>query len=356
MTAESGSSASDGSDHIFGDRGALDTHAGLGDYGSLSDASPLVNDKDITVVEDATDGVIIDVLNDQVDTGLRVVQVNGADLAIGAPLRVEHGFVQLRDDGDLLFTADEHFHGTINFAYTVSNEDDQLATASVAINVTPVEDDPMPVDLAFDQASEHTSLADASAVAYNGHDGVSGPDPGPGLGDADGSSHESTSETERDHAGDTGGEGNRPPPGCRGGAPGAARGRPAVHRAKPQPAGDVADEHGHGRYDALADDDAHATDGTGSQAPLAAMEDAGDTIAFARRYESGYRPESVERQWLQLDLDANRGAGDAAGTDAGYGQDGDHGGPKTRQRYLCLPRGLRQRCGRPRSPRARSRY
>ena len=82
---------SDGSDHIFGDRGALDTHAGLGDYGSLSDASPLVNDKDITVVEDATDGVIIDVLNDQVDTGLRVVQVNGADLAIGAPLRVEHG-------------------------------------------------------------------------------------------------------------------------------------------------------------------------------------------------------------------------------------------------------------------------
>ena len=67
------------------------------------------------------------------------------------------GFVQLRDDGDLLFTADEHFHGTINFAYTVSNDDDQLATASVAINVTPVEDDPMPVDLAFDQASEHTS-------------------------------------------------------------------------------------------------------------------------------------------------------------------------------------------------------
>ena len=337
--SQSGSSASDGSDHIFGDRGALDTHAGLGDYGSLSDASPLVNDKDITVVEDATDGVIIDVLNDQVDTGLRVVQVNGADLAIGAPLRVEHGFVQLRDDGDLLFTADEHFHGTINFAYTVSNEDDQLATASVAINVTPVEDDPMPVDLAFDQASEHTSLADASAVAYNGHDGGSGPDPGPGLGDADGSSHESKSGNERDHAGDTGGEGNRHAAAPDGeghgegdeaehqGAQGAAQGG-VQGSDQQQPAGDVADEHGHGRYDALAGDDAHATDGPGSQAPLAAMEDAGDTIAFARRYESGYRPESVERQWLQLDLDANRGAGDAAGTDAGYGQDGDHGGPR----------------------------
>jgi len=326
--SQSGSSASDGSDHIFGDRGALDTHAGLGDYGSLSDASPLANDKDVTVVEDATDGVIIDVLNDQVDTGLRVVQVNGADLAIGAPLRVEHGFVQLRDDGDLLFTADEHFHGTVNFEYTVSNEDDQLATASVAVNVTPVEDDPMPVDLAFDQASEHTSLADASAIAYNGHDGGSGPDPGPGLGDADGSSHDGTSEADQDRAADTGGEGDRAEA-----APdrdGHGEGDEAEHQGaqqgpdQQQPVGGEADEHGH----ALAGDDAHERDGPGSQAPLASMEDAGDTIAFARRYESGYRPESVERQWLQLDLDANRGAGDAAGTDAGYGQDGDQGAPR----------------------------
>jgi len=319
--SQSGSSASDGSDHIFGDRGALDTHAGLGDYGSLSDASPLVNDKDITVVEDATDGVIIDVLNDQVDTGLRVVQVNGADLAIGAPLRVENGFVQLRDDGDLLFTADEHFHGTINFAYTVSNEDDQLATASVAINVTPVEDDPMPVDLAFDQASEHTSLADASAIAYNGHDGGSAPVPGPGLGDADGSSHDGTSEADPDRAADTGGEGDQ-----------AEVEQHGAQGADHQPQGVAhAYAYGHDRHEtaslaAGAAEDGH--DGTGSQAPLASMEDAGDTIAFARRYESGYRPESVERQWLQLDLDANRGAGDAAGTDAGDGQDGDHGAPR----------------------------
>jgi Bacterial Ig domain len=314
--SQSGSSASDGSDHIFGDRGALDTHAGLGDYGSLSDASPLANNKDVTVVEDATDGVIIDVLNEQVDTGLRVVQVNGADLAIGAPLRVEHGFVQLRDDGDLLFTADEHFHGTINFEYTVSNEDDQHATASVAVNVTPVEDDPMPVDLAFDQASEHTSLADASAIAYNGHDGGSAPDPGPGLGDADGSSQEGTSEADRDHAGDNGGEGD--------GAEAEQHGAQGVDH---QPQGEAhAYAYGHDRHEAasLAASDAEdGHDGTGSQAPLASMEDAGDTIAFAARYESSYRPGSVERQWLQLDLDAIGSAGDAAGTDAGYGQGGD---------------------------------
>jgi len=327
--SQSGSSASDGSDHIFGDRGALDTHAGLGDYGSLSDASPLANDKDITIVEDATDGVIIDVLNDQADSNLRVVQVNGADLAIGAPLRVEHGFVQLRNDGDLLFTADEHFHGTVNFEYTVSNEDDQLATASVAINVTPVEDDPMPVDLAFDQASEHTSLADASAVAYNGYDGGPGPDPGPGQGDADGSSQQGKSEDSQDHAGATGGEGNRHETAHD--RDGHDEGDEAEHQGaqgpdQQQPAGDEAGEHG--RHDALAAEAAHGTDGPGSQAPLAATEDAGDTIAFAARYENGYRPGSVERQWLQLDLDANRGAGDATGADAGHGQDGDHGGPR----------------------------
>jgi len=323
-----GSSGSDGSDHIFGDRGVLDTHAGLGDYGSLSDASPLANDKDITVVEDATDGVIIDVLNDQVDTGLRVVQVNGADLAIGAPLRVEHGFVQLRDDGDLLFTADEHFHGTVNFAYTVSNEDDQLATASVAINVTPVEDDPMPVDLAFDHDSAHASLTDASAVAYDGHDGAQGSNSGQGDGDA--SSHQGNAEDGQEHAGNTSGEGGRREVAHDGDGHGnedetehqGVQGpdhQPQDH----QPQGEAhAYADGHDGHEAASlatgdSDDAH--DGSDAAAPLASIEDNGDTIAFAARYENGYRPGSVERQWLQLDLDANRG--DAGGHDGGYGQD-----------------------------------
>jgi Bacterial Ig domain len=316
------SSTSDGSDHIFADRGALDSYAGLGDYASLSDASPLANDKDITVVEDATDGVIIDVLNDQTDTGLRVVQVNGADLAIGAPLRVEHGFVQLRDDGDLLFTADEHFHGTINFEYTVSNEDDQFATASVAINVTPVEDDPMPVDLAFDHSGEHTTpLTDASAVAAaDGHDGTQGSDPGPGQGDADASAHAGKAEDGQDHAGGQDQAGDNLEAHDREGH-GDGEEEAEHHGGQgpepAQPAGGEADEHDDGRHDALAAGDGHDA----GQAPVAAMEDAGDTLAFAARYESAYRPGSVERQWLQLDLDANRGPGEATGGDAGYGQD-----------------------------------
>ena len=320
-----GSTGSDGSDHIFADRGALDTYAGLGDYGSLSDASPLANNKDITVAEDATDGVIIDVLNDQVDTGLRVVQVNGADLAIGAPLRVENGFVQLRDDGDLLFTADEHFHGTVSFAYTVSNEDDQLATASVAINVTPVEDDPMPVDLAFDHDSEHAGVTDASAVAYDGHDGAQGSNSGPGDGDA--SSQQSTTEAGQEQASDTSGDGKRTEPAHD--HDGQGEDDEAEHQGaqgpdhQPQdhePQG-VAHAYGHDRHEAAnlaAGDTDDGHDGSDAPAPVTAMEDRGDTIAFAARYENGYRPGSVERQWLQLDLDANRG--DAGGQD-GYGQD-----------------------------------
>ena len=94
--------------------------------------------------------MIIDVLDDQADGGLRVGKSNGADLAIGAPLRVEHGFVQLRGDGDLLFTADEHSTAP-SISHTPSPTKMILATGSVAVNVTPTKTDPMPVDLAFDQ-------------------------------------------------------------------------------------------------------------------------------------------------------------------------------------------------------------
>jgi hypothetical protein len=256
--SQSGASGSEASDHLFGDRGTLD--AGLGDYGSLSSGSSLVNDKDITVVEDATDGVIIDVLNDQADGGLRVVQVNGADLVIGAPLRIEHGFVQLRDDGDLLFTADEDFNGTVSFEYTVSTEDDQLATASVAINVTPVEDDPMPVDLALEQGS----LSAASAVAFDGHD-------------ADGAHSTASDSLSQDDG--TQGDGGEQADESRSGA------------TEYQQAGGETGE------------DAHAE----QQASLSG--DAADTITLAPRYENAYRPGSIERQWLELTVDSRQAAG-----------------------------------------------
>jgi Bacterial Ig domain len=265
--SQSGTSGSEVSDHLFGDRSTLD--AGLGDYGSLSSGSPLANDKDITMVEDATDGVIIDVLNDQADGGLRVVQVNGADLAIGAPLRIEHGFVQLRDDGDLLFTADEHFNGTVSFEYTVSTGDDQLATASVAINVTPVEDDPMPVDLALDHSGEQSSLPDASTVAYDGHD--------------DGGSHSTATDTSG-HADET--------PGYDGAQ---ARDASGSGETELQQASGETGEAGHGEQEA-------SLSGGGA-----------DTITLAPRYENAYRPGSIERQWLELNEAAG---GHAAG--AGY--------------------------------------
>jgi len=312
---------SDGSDHIFADRGSLDSYAGLGDYGSLSLASPLASDKDITVAEDATDGVIIDVLDDsQADGGLRVVQVNGADIAIGAPLRVEHGFVQLRDDGDLLFTADEHFNGTVNFDYTVSSLDDQLATASVAINVTPVEDDPMPVDLALDQAHDSTLPADTTIAALAGANDNSG------HGTAD--STQAPNDT-ADHAA-TGqiGQATEPVSGGHGGAqdttaaaPGGAGPGPDGGQAQvqdgagqlntgpgsqPQPTatGDAGKD---GQpQDTTTADAGHGPEATAAAgdstetAALSAFGEAPDTIALAPRYEQG----NVERQWLQLDASA----------------------------------------------------
>src|SRR5262249_40118220 len=66
------------------------------------------------------------------------------------------------------------FNGTVNFDCTVSSLDDQLATASVAINVTPVEDDPMPVDLALDQAHDSALPADTTIAALAGANDNSG--------------------------------------------------------------------------------------------------------------------------------------------------------------------------------------
>jgi hypothetical protein len=269
-SGSSGSSGSASNDVIFGNRGTLDTHAGLGDYGSLSSASPLANDKDITVVEDATDGVIIDVVNDQ-DGGLRVVQVNGADLAMGAPLRIEHGFVQLRDDGDLLFTADENFHGTVNFAYTVSTEDDQLATASVVINVTPHEDDPMPVDLALDQASEPQSTIETSGPPPEQHnDATADASSGPGS-----PGHSSTSDGAQHTASDD---------------------SSGQNEAAPQPA--TATSTGSG-------DGSESTPRQPLEASLAGLDDPSDTITLAPRYENS--GDKVERQWLQLDYNPDSG-------------------------------------------------
>ena len=277
--SQSGGTGSDASTHLFGDGGSLD--AGLGDYGSLASASTLINDKDITVVEDATDGVIIDVLNDQADSSLRVVQVNGADLAIGAPLRIEHGFVQLRDDGDLLFTADEHFHGTVSFEYTVSTEDDQLATASVAINVTPVEDDPMPVDLALDHSGGESGHTDASVMPNDRHD------------DGSGSGHDARGEY--------------------GEQPQTSGGEGSSQHAEQDGSGSGESEHQQASGE--SHEDGHAE----TAANLSG--DAADTIAFARRYESGYQPGSVERQWLELQ-DPNHGSSSAGGDGHAADQDG----------------------------------
>ena len=89
-------------------------------------------------------------------------------------------------------------------------------------------------------------------------------------------------------------------------ATGPRREHHGAQGADHQPQGEAhAYAYGHDRHEAasLAAGDAEdGHDGTGSQAPLASMEDAGDTIAFARRYESGYRPESVGAAMAAIDL------------------------------------------------------
>ncbi|MFG1411773.1 Ig-like domain-containing protein [Xanthobacter sp. VTT E-85241] len=56
---------------------------------------------------------------------------------------VDHGTVQINSDGGLKFTPDSDFTGTTSFTYTVSDERGGAQTATVTVNVLPVNDAPV---------------------------------------------------------------------------------------------------------------------------------------------------------------------------------------------------------------------
>jgi Ca2+-binding RTX toxin-like protein len=131
---------------------------------------PAAAQNEVTVREDATDGVVIDVLGNDTGAGLRVAQINSTDVAVGVPLQVDDGFVQLRADGKLLFTANADFSGTAEFAYTVADDDGDGASAKVTVHVTPVDDAPTAISLS------NLSVAENEAGAVVGTVSVLDPD------------------------------------------------------------------------------------------------------------------------------------------------------------------------------------
>ena len=123
-------------------------------------APPIAVGNEVTASEsDAEGGVIINVLANDTGADLRVAQINGVTITTQSPVQIASGFVQLREDGQLLFTANLNFSGVAAFAYTIANTAGLLATASVTVNVTPVNDAPTAVALSNLHVDEHVAGA-----------------------------------------------------------------------------------------------------------------------------------------------------------------------------------------------------
>ncbi|MDH6593098.1 hypothetical protein M2165_002987 [Variovorax sp. TBS-050B] len=108
------------------------------------------------------------------DTGRRVTAINGTAVTAGTPVAVSNGMVTLQADGTLRFVPTADFHGALSFSYTVSaggvNE-----TADVTVEVTPVNDAPVPRNpdtpppgQIFDPATGHYTATTQEDTAFAG--------------------------------------------------------------------------------------------------------------------------------------------------------------------------------------------
>ena len=147
----------------------------------------------------------------------------------------------------------------------------------------------MPVDLAFDQGPGTSGTSEASLLAPPDHQGPADqPPPADNPAPAN------------DQAVDNSGPGSQH-------TDAAQPGNVAAEATHEVGAADQHEADGHDASQGSGEDGAATT-----QASSSGMDEANDTLTFTARYEYGYRPGSVERQWLQLDYNANRdSSGDA---------------------------------------------
>ncbi|RPE71493.1 Ca2+-binding RTX toxin-like protein [Pacificibacter maritimus] len=127
--------------------GGTDTGTVNVDVTPVNDAPDAVNDE-ITTDEDTA--VTIDVLDNDTD-------VDGDTLTItGATVPAEQGTVEIVDN-ELVFTPADDFNGEATISYAIEDGNGGTDTATVTVNVTPVNDDPVAVDDAF-ETDEDTAV------------------------------------------------------------------------------------------------------------------------------------------------------------------------------------------------------
>ncbi len=92
--------------------------------------------------------------------------VDGDALSVTSVSNATHGTVSMDDDGNITFEPEDGFSGAATFEYTISDGHGGTDTATVTLNITPVNDAPV-IDL--NDTGQHLDLnaADADSWSYN---------------------------------------------------------------------------------------------------------------------------------------------------------------------------------------------
>ena len=73
--------------------------------------------------------------DNDVDSELSVIGIDGGPIAVGETVAVAHGSVTLNEDGALTFAPASDFNGETGFEYVLNT----FATATVTVTVEPAE-------------------------------------------------------------------------------------------------------------------------------------------------------------------------------------------------------------------------
>jgi VCBS repeat-containing protein len=122
---------------------------------------PVARDDDATTDEDTA--VNVPVLANDTDA-------DNDTLTVSAWTQGQHGSVSLNNDGTLKYTPDANYNGSDSFSYTISDGQGGIASATVAITVTPVNDAPV-ANAGADKSSNETESVDFDGAGSSDPDG-----------------------------------------------------------------------------------------------------------------------------------------------------------------------------------------
>nr|WP_281222040.1 tandem-95 repeat protein [Photobacterium sanguinicancri] len=109
---------------------------------------------------------------DPADLLLNDTDVDGDTLTIVGVEATDdtHGKVHLDEDGNVVFTPEPDYNGPASFTYTVSDGNGSTDTATVSVDVTPVEDEPVAPNLSFNVDEDQVLVIDPAYILKQASD------------------------------------------------------------------------------------------------------------------------------------------------------------------------------------------